>query len=260
MTPRVPEIFVESSGTGPNVVLLHGAPTSLEYMRLLGDQLCSEFCVHLVHLPGYGRTPALNVHPSLERVQEYVDAALLDRGISSAMFVGYSLGGYRAILSVLAGRLAARGLLILSGLVRLSPEERDVLPGTIAFLRGPHAGQLVEALPARMLSPAHLKANPQDATRVKQWLVDTSPAVVADELEALLGASDIVDRLGAVTVAAMWRSGELDLPGPPAQAALAAQRMPHLRVSHPAGVGHALFYEDLPGTVEAALGFLRGCR
>ncbi|HEY9680847.1 MAG TPA: alpha/beta hydrolase [Oculatellaceae cyanobacterium] len=80
-------------GSGNDLLMLHGWGQNLESMRALGELLSKHARVHLVDLPGFGRSPA----PSedwdtigyAERIRQY----LIDNNIERADMLGHSFGG-----------------------------------------------------------------------------------------------------------------------------------------------------------------------
>ncbi|KUM00414.1 pimeloyl-ACP methyl ester esterase BioH [Chromobacterium subtsugae] len=52
-------LFVETLGQGPDVVMLHGWGLHGGVFARVAEHLAGRFCVHLVDLPGHGASPAL---------------------------------------------------------------------------------------------------------------------------------------------------------------------------------------------------------
>lgn len=85
-------VWHETRGSGPDLVLLHGWGLSSDIWSDLADRLAEHYRVTLIDLPGLGRSaPAGDM--SLEPVVE----ALLDVAPESAHWVGWSLGGQLAL-------------------------------------------------------------------------------------------------------------------------------------------------------------------
>lgn len=85
-------LWHETRGSGPDLVLLHGWGLSSDIWSDLADRLAEHYRVTLIDLPGLGRSaPAGDM--SLEPVVE----ALLDVAPESAHWVGWSLGGQLAL-------------------------------------------------------------------------------------------------------------------------------------------------------------------
>ncbi|OWY40922.1 pimeloyl-[acyl-carrier protein] methyl ester esterase [Xenophilus sp. AP218F] len=81
-------LFVESRGRGPDVVLLHGWGLHGGVFSRVADALSDRFCLHLVDLPGHGASDPL----------QPFDADEVARRLSRhfplpAQVVGWSLGG-----------------------------------------------------------------------------------------------------------------------------------------------------------------------
>ncbi len=81
-------LFVESRGHGPDVVMLHGWGLHGGVFSRVADRLAERFCVHLVDLPGHGASDAMT------RFDADAVADLLDSHFPlPVQVVGWSLGG-----------------------------------------------------------------------------------------------------------------------------------------------------------------------
>ena len=102
--------------SGLPVVLVHGASSSLETMRPLGNLLAKKHRVILIDRPGLGwstRDSTKETSPAIQA--RMIDETLGKLGIMRAIFVGHSLGG--AIMPEMALTYPQR----VAGLVMLSP-------------------------------------------------------------------------------------------------------------------------------------------
>jgi pimeloyl-[acyl-carrier protein] methyl ester esterase len=79
---------VEITGSGPDLVLLHGWGMHSGIWGGVRDELARDFCVHAVDLPGYGASPTCQPYDLQQLVRE-VALALPPR----AGVIGWSLGG-----------------------------------------------------------------------------------------------------------------------------------------------------------------------
>lgn len=114
------ELYYEVSGSGPDVVLLHGLGVDSRLMKLLVEPLGAAVRTLAVDLRGHGRSSWRPTHSVAELADDLTE--LLDwLQFGKSVFVGYSLGG--ALALELARRRGARGLvLIATGLRYASPE------------------------------------------------------------------------------------------------------------------------------------------
>jgi pimeloyl-ACP methyl ester carboxylesterase len=92
----------EVLGSGPPILLMHGWGHSLESMRPLGELLSQTAQVHLIDLPGFGKSPKpeedWDTVGYAQRIYQYME----DNKIASADLLGHSFGGRVSI------RLASR--------------------------------------------------------------------------------------------------------------------------------------------------------
>lgn len=88
---------VERLGEGPDLVLLHGWGQSSAALKPLGELLSCYFTVHLIDLPGFGKssppTEVWNSFQYADRLHSYLE----EQKIGSAIFVGHSFGGKTAL-------------------------------------------------------------------------------------------------------------------------------------------------------------------
>lgn len=85
-----PDLYVETYGTGPPLLVLHGALMTIELMRAYTDRLAAHRRVIAVELPGHGRTPDAGRPLRYEALADDL-AGLLDQlGLARADVFGYS--------------------------------------------------------------------------------------------------------------------------------------------------------------------------
>ena len=85
-------LHVETAGQGPDLVMLHGWAMHSGIWSSVRDQLAQRYRLHLVDLPGHGRSPADEAY-SLDRIAQKV-AEILP---AESIVCGWSLGGQVAI-------------------------------------------------------------------------------------------------------------------------------------------------------------------
>lgn len=95
MNARVPLLYVESFGDGPPLVLLHGFAMHGGLFEPLLPALTPHFRVHVVDLPGHGRSPSIHT-VGIETLAATIDDATA--AIEQPLTVlGWSLGGQAAL-------------------------------------------------------------------------------------------------------------------------------------------------------------------
>lgn len=85
-------LHVETAGQGPDLVMLHGWAMHSGIWSSVRDQLAQRYRLHLVDLPGHGRSPVDQAY-SLDRIAQRV-AEILP---AESIVCGWSLGGQVAI-------------------------------------------------------------------------------------------------------------------------------------------------------------------
>lgn len=83
------ELYRETIGEGDrHLVLLHGWGLNAEVWRYTAERLAPHFCLHLVDLPGYGRSENFGAMTLAEMAE-----IVLDGAPEKASWMGWSLGG-----------------------------------------------------------------------------------------------------------------------------------------------------------------------
>jgi pimeloyl-ACP methyl ester carboxylesterase len=92
------DVYYEIHGSGPALVLLHGAMGTIEScFEALVPALARSHTVIAVELQGHGHTADVDRHLSLAQMADDVAALMRALGLSIADLVGYSLGGSVAL-------------------------------------------------------------------------------------------------------------------------------------------------------------------
>ena len=244
------EIYVESLGTGADVVFFHGVPQSPEEFGPWARDLATEFRTHVVHLPGYGRSAPFEGAYDLAAVADDVGDALHDRGVVEAAYIGMSAGFYRALQLALSPRAPKAWALVGLGPVALFDDEaRALFRGTADAVS---AGiDISELLVSRFLSPEFAAAHP-DACAHAARAIEAAPAeTIAGELAAIAECADLDGRLSELDCPLCLRTGERDVAAPPDVVRVLAAAARNASVDIVPGAGHLLQIEDCGGTLDA---------
>jgi pimeloyl-ACP methyl ester carboxylesterase len=256
VTPAL-RLHVELSGVGPPVVLLHGFTGSTRSWDEVRDTLAQHCTVLAVDLPGHGRSPAPD-DPSayaLDRVAEYLAAALDDEGLTRAAVVHPERCAALVLESTSPGIVsdaerAARRAADEDLARRLESE------GIEAFV------DRWEALP--LWESQRLLEHPSDDTprnrkkkvrwmalreRVRAQRLAQSPTGLANSLRGAGAGAEppVLDDLPSLEMPVLLLAGALD-PVYAAHARAMASRLPQATVYVDHEAGHALHLE-VPGRV-----------
>jgi pimeloyl-ACP methyl ester carboxylesterase len=88
------DIFYETMGSGPFVVLLHPFPVNRDFWTPISEQLASQYRLILPDLRGHGQSGVGEGPVTMEKHSADLVKVLDDAGVGRAIFVGVSIGGY----------------------------------------------------------------------------------------------------------------------------------------------------------------------
>ena len=117
-------IYYESHGSGPAVVLLHGFLESSTMWKRLIPELSNANTVIIPDLPGHGKSDVLGEVHSMEEMAKMLNALLDFLQIPSAAFIGHSMGGYVLLAFTELFSEKTNGVLLLNSTPEADSEER----------------------------------------------------------------------------------------------------------------------------------------
>ena len=251
------KLHVETVGAGPNLALIHGWGMHGGVWDGVRSALAQNFRLHLVDLPGYGASPALeSCH--LESLARAVAAALPEK----THVCGWSLGGQVALeMALLFPEQVDRLVLTATTPCFAAREDwpwavrREVLLEFAAALETDYEGTLKRFLALQARGDDDARAV---LKRLRESLfVNGRPD--AGALRAglnILLESDLRDRAAAVRAPTLLLHGERDLLTPPGAARWLAGRIAGARLEVVAGAAHAPFLSHPAEFTEMMTGFL----
>ncbi len=118
-------VFYEQQGQGPVLVLLHGFLESSTIWDSFILKLSASKTLITIDLPGHGKSGCLDTVHSMETMAKVVNSVLTYLDISSATFLGHSMGGYVALAYIeLFEQSVDRIILLNSTTLGDSPERK----------------------------------------------------------------------------------------------------------------------------------------
>lgn len=112
-------LWWQTAGTGNcHLVLLHGWGLNAEVWHCISEELASHFTLHLVDLPGFGRSRGFGAMSLDEMAQQVLDAAP-----QNAIWLGWSLGGLVASQIALSQPERVRALVTVASSPCFSAQE-----------------------------------------------------------------------------------------------------------------------------------------
>ena len=248
---------IETTGRGPDLVLLHGWAMHSGVFAALAERLAARFTLHLVDLPGHGGSRDSTLPLALEPVVE----ALASR-VPRALWMGWSLGGLFALHAAATRPAQVSGLAMVCASPRfvrgddwplgMSPE---IFRGFALGLRADYRATL-----ERFIA---LEAFGSDDARQEMRVLrnevfargEPAAHVLADGL-ALLETTDLRGMLPALALPSLWLAGRRDRLVDPRAMRAAATQVSGAEVVVVEHAGHAPFltHAEEVATAIGALG------
>ena len=117
-------IHYETFGQGSAIVLLHGFLESSTMWNPLIPHVSKNRTVITIDLPGHGKSDVISEIHSMELMAEVVDEILKHLKITSATFLGHSMGGYVALAFAEMFPEKVEKLILLNSTPEADSEER----------------------------------------------------------------------------------------------------------------------------------------
>jgi pimeloyl-[acyl-carrier protein] methyl ester esterase len=253
-------MHIERTGTGPDLVLLHGWAMHGGILAPLAAQLRERWTLHVVDLPGHGHSRDDATPLTLDAIA----TALLAR-VPAAVWLGWSLGGLVAQQAALAAPERIRGLVAIASPPRFvaAADWPDGVDATLFERFGDELaadwrGTVERFLALEVIGSEHAR---DDLRALRGQLFDRgepAPRALADGL-ALLKGSDLRARLPALAGPSLWIGGRRDRLVAPAAVQAAAALAPGGRAVLIPGAGHAPFLHHA-AAIAGAIASLPGAR
>jgi len=256
----MPENFkVHTRGQGPELVLVHGWAMNSGIWGGVVDALAADYRVNLVDLPGHG----VNAHVALSHDLDAV-AELILSGLPPAVWIGWSLGGLVALAAASQQPYQVKKMVLVGATPSFS-RQADWEWGVDtsvqqAFSEGLEhdCEETVNQFALQTFGPNKLH---ESLDRLGDSpLKENLPA--KNTLHAglhLLYSNNLLPRLGACKVPALFLGGSRDRVIRPESFDQAASLMPDASVSLINGAGHAPFISHQEKFLDIIRGFLEDC-
>lgn len=218
------------TGTGPGLVLIHGAAGMPEYNFPFIDALATDHTVVAPYLPGTGPAPletgALDTGDLADRVLASADAA----GLPQFVVVGYSLGAAIAIRAAARHPERVHGLVLTAGFAHADPSAVAALRTMVGLLRSGDQQTFGSFMAYISTSRDALAAHGRDGLDSITAMIAASPvpegAIGQLELAAEVDVRGDLSSVGAPTLVVAPTGDRLVDPG---HSAAIAAGIPHAR-------------------------------
>ena len=203
--------ILDSGGTGPALVFLHGFCESKDIWQDFVAPFPLKYRLILIDLPGFGGNTAPQPDYSMERAAALVNQALAHLKVKKSLVIGHSMGGYVALaLAEKYPQLLAGLVLFHSSALADSEEKKENRNKTIAFIRKQGVDKFMDTFVAPLFYEGNREAK-KEVIALLTHIGKQSPeqAIVG----ALAGMRDRPDRsqvLRAADFPVMFIAGKQD--------------------------------------------------
>ncbi|QTG80296.1 alpha/beta fold hydrolase [Arthrobacter crystallopoietes] len=228
-------LFIETTGSGPDVVLVHGLGGNTSFYEPLAAALNADYRVTRYDFNGHGRSP-LAGEVSLEALAEELAAVIeLQTAGRRAHVVGHSMGTL-VVQQLAATRPDLVDSLVLLGAVREQPPAAKEATRVRATLVREQGMAAVAGTIATGATADHAAGNPLLRPFVREMLLGQDAEAYAQACEALAGARN--PDLSAITAKTLLLTGSEDKVSTPAANTALAAELPNASAHVAPGTGH----------------------
>lgn len=235
-------MHIETRGTGPDLVLVHGWAMHGGVFATLAERLAPRFRLHLVDLPGHGRSAYSPVALELDAVVDN-----LVRRLPRATWLGWSLGGLFALRLAQRHPERVRGLALLCSpprFMRGSDWPQGMEPSVFHDFAASLARNYRATIDRFLVLEAQGSDHGQSELQLlrAQVFAEGEPAPQALEQGlALLRNTDLRAGLPTLAMPSLWIAGRRDRLVRAQAVESAAQAAPNARYVRVNRAGHAPF-------------------
>jgi YbgC/YbaW family acyl-CoA thioester hydrolase len=251
-------LAIETRGSGPAVVFIHGFPLDRTVWRHQLDTLTGYRRVAF-DLRGMGHSDAPDLGYSMATYADDLAGLLNALGEERVVLCGLSMGGYIAFEFLRRYRQRVRSLILMDTRAEAdSAEGRKARDALIAKVREQGAIAAAEAMLPRFFTPT---VPPEIIQEVRQMIMRTPVPGIVGALSAMRERPDSTPLLPTlVGLPSLVIVGQEDMITPPPIAEALAAALPEARLVEIPGAGHLPSVEQPVPTTRAILKFLQGLR
>jgi 3-oxoadipate enol-lactonase len=253
------DIEYDTQGSGPAVLLLHAFPLGhfmwdSQVAALRGTHQVIRFDAR-----GFGGSPPGDSLLTMERIADDARGLLDHLGVGQAVVVGCSMGGYAAFAFARRHPERLKGLVLQDTRAGADTGEAHRNRATLAEkVKKEGAAAAADALLPKLLGATTHAERPEIVTRLRERILASSPAGIANALYGLAARADSTATLREIRVPTLVCCGAEDTITPPAESERMSAGIAGSRLEVIPRAGH-LANLEVPGDVNRLLlDFLAG--
>lgn len=237
------QLFYREIGEGEPVVLLHPTPVDHRFWLPVAEQLKNKYRLILPDLRGHGWSPKGDLPLSMSQFGDDVSSLLDSLSLSSAAFVGCSIGGY--ILFELWRTMPERVRSCFFCCSKPQPDSEEAKHkrlATIESVKAQGVGPFFQGAAEGLVSPSAKAQRPGIVEEVRGMMTLTTEAVIAVQ-EGLAARPDSLGTAADMRVPVFALAAEEDKASTPAEVEALAKAASNAEFHLLSGAGHLAAYE-----------------
>ena len=214
-------------GNGTPLVFIHAFPLSKAMWQPQVDALANSYRVITIDLRGHGESATVLWNDTLDDYAADVMGLLEHLGITQAVFIGLSMGGYTLFSLYRNYPDRVKAMVLADTRAQADSEEGKTgrrAMAQVAFKDG--ASAIADLMIPKLLSPTTIQQCPDIVTQVRQMILHTQPAGIIADLMAMAARSDSTDLLPNISCPALVIVGEDDQATPVTESQYIAEQIP----------------------------------
>ncbi len=251
-------LHTETTGTGADLVLLHGWGMNGGVWEALAEALSRHYRVTTIELPGHGHSPYAD---NLHSLQDWADACLA-AAPEQATWIGWSLGGLISTQAALCKPQRVNKLVLVTSTPRFIQADdwphavvRGTLSGFADTLRSDPQKTLERFLALQVRGSTEAKSTLRQLRQNLHQRPAPNPAALDQGLH-LLRESDLRHQLSQLQCPNLWLLGGRDTLTPASVADDICQLLPTAEILLLPDAGHAPFLSHRAESISALHTFL----
>ena len=251
------ELACDVRGEGTTVLLLHAFPLGLAMWEEQSRALAGTHRVVSFDARGFGGSPPGDGPLTMERIADDAVGVLDHLGLSRAVVVGLSMGGYAALALVRRHPDRLRGLVLANTRAGAdTPEARQNRAALAERVLKEGAEAAAEASLPRLLGATTHRDRPAVVDGLRRIILGNPPRGIADALHGLASRADSTPTLREVRVPTLVVGGDEDVLTPVAEAESLQRGIAGSRLVVIPQAGHLSNLENPPAFERALREFL----
>jgi pimeloyl-ACP methyl ester carboxylesterase len=233
------ELFVERSGSGSPIVLLHGLADDHRLWRATVPRLADRYETFALDLPGHGRSGPIPEGATIDWFADEVRGVIEQLGLGRPVLVGLSMGGGVAQYVAIAAPAALRGLVLVSTSPALPEANRRRFAERAAIAERDGMTAVVDSTVVRWFSPSWAAGHAAEVEDTRRTVLATDPVQFVRASRANM-ARDCTPGLATIRCPVLFVGGLEDPADPASAAEIYRHELADVTVELLPGVSHLL--------------------